>query len=370
MDELTLIKTPTSYIKLGSKLTLLQQDAMLMVSGHLQQYVKNFFDLGLHRSGSPVRPLFTQYLLQNGIPPFKIYLADMGINAANYKVVREAVEEMNLLVEHQQVDADGKQTSTTVLSPVFKQFRVPPHYGYIEVEINNDVAQYAFDMAQGYIDHPKLIARYATKRSTPRLYFMLRQRHSALVRLTVQEIKNYLGFETTKDERTGEWIVPYAKFAHFKTKVLDAVQQDLDKMAEGGHTDITFTYEPIYQGDRRRGDPDFIEFYVKRVGEKTEEVIEQDLFAVPCTQQGLTKEQAQDAWDGCYLEFRDALGLTGADVWFFCYDETAKVVTFSYDRTATGIVDRLTTGKDAVVFADIVHRHFGTAVSIAWRQGA
>ena len=171
MDELMLIKTPNSYIKLGATRTLLQQDSLLMVSAHLQEYVKTFFELGLHHSGAPVRPLFTKYVLEHGIPPFKIYLADMGIKAQNYQTVREAIAEMNVVVEHAELDDQGRKTGGTIFSPVFKQFRVPEHYGYIEVEINNNVAQYAFDMAQGYISHPKLIARYATKRSTPPLYF-------------------------------------------------------------------------------------------------------------------------------------------------------------------------------------------------------
>ena len=280
------IKTPFSYIKLGPKLTLFQQDTMLMVSDHLQQDVKNFFDLNLNSTEAKPRALFTKYLLEHGIPPFRINLADMDIDPANYKVVRKAIEEMNLLVEHQELDENGKPTGHTIFSPVFTKFRVPRtgdyyrkrdeqgeiivesarHSGYIEVEINKDVAQYAFDMSQGYANHPKLIARYATKRSTPRLYFKLqelmgRERHTR-VRLTVQEIKNFLGFETFKDDATGEWVVPYQKFAHFKTKVLDAVKEDLDQMARDNHTDITFTYEPVYLNGRRRGDPDFIEFTI------------------------------------------------------------------------------------------------------------
>lgn len=280
------IKTPFSYIKLGPKLTLFQQDTMLMVSDHLQQYVKNFFDLNLNSTETKPRALFTKYLLEHGIPPFRINLADMNIDPANYKVVRKAIEDMNLLVEHQEFDENGKPTGHTIFSPVFTKFRVPTtgdyyrkrdeqgeiivesarHSGYIEVEINKDVAQYAFDMSQGYANHPKLIARYATKRSTPRLYFKLqelmgRERHTR-VRLTVQEIKNFLGFETFKDDATGEWVVPYQKFAHFKTKVLDAVKDDLEQMARDNHTDITFSYEPVYLNGRRRGDPDFIEFTI------------------------------------------------------------------------------------------------------------
>lgn len=279
-------KTPFSYIRSGTKLTLLQQDTMLMVSDHLQQYVKSYFDLGLNHADVKPRALFSKYMLEHGIPPFKIYLADMGINPSHYKSVREAIAEMNMLVDHPELDESGRPTGHIVFSPVFTKFRVPQtgdfyrktndhgelvvdsarHYGYVEVEINKDVAQYAFDMSQGYANHPKLIARYASKQSTPKLYFKLLELmgkdRRAKVKLTIAEIKKALGFEPFKDEKTGEWVVPYQKFAHFKTKVLDAVKADLDRMAGDNHTDITFTYEAVYLNGRKRGDPDYIEFTI------------------------------------------------------------------------------------------------------------
>ena len=76
------IKTPFSYTRLGKKLTLLQQDAMLMVSDHLQKYIKDFYDLHLDRSKNKPRSLFAKHLLQNGIPGFKIYLARPCSNAS------------------------------------------------------------------------------------------------------------------------------------------------------------------------------------------------------------------------------------------------------------------------------------------------
>lgn len=372
MDELTLIKTPNSYIKLGATRTLLQQDSLLMVSAYLQDYVKTFFELGLHHSGAPVRPLFTKYVLEHGIPPFKIYLADMGIKAQNYQTVREAIAEMNVVVEHAELDDQGRKTGGTIFSPVFKQFRVPEHYGYIEVEINNNVAQYAFDMAQGYISHPKLIARYATKRSTPPLYFKLLMEHRKVVRLTVPEVKKAIGMEPFRDERTGEWVVPYAKFAHFKTKVLDAVQADLEKMTADGHADLTFTYKPIYQGDRRRGDPDCIAFIVNRIGGSEPQAVEGDLFAsvtdntVADGPQMLTKEQAQEAWQRCYMDFKAQLGLSGADVWFINYQD--GIVTFNYERNEPELADRLVSGADSDTFAAIVKKHFGEGVEYNLRR--
>lgn len=335
-------KTPFSYIRTGTKLTLLQQDTMLMVSDYLQQYIKSYFDLGLHKTGMTPRPLFTKYLLEHGIPPFKIYLADMGINPSHYKSVREAIEQMNMLVEHQEIDEQGKATGGTIFSPVFTKFRVPPtgdyyrkrddqgevivesarHNGYIEVEINKDVAQYAFDMSQGYATHPKLIARYATKQSTPKMYFKLQELMGkdkrVKVKLPVTEIKKALGFEPFKDEKTGEWIVPYAKFAHFKTKVLDAVKDDLDRMARENHTDITFDYEAVYLNGRKRGDPDYIEFTIMSTDlgigyslltkkdtpatgeakERKREAVEQELFVEQAAVAQLYTQQDYDAGAG------------------------------------------------------------------------
>jgi hypothetical protein len=286
--------------------------------------------------------------------------------------VREAIAEMNVVVEHAELDDEGRKTGGTIFSPVFKQFRVPEHYGYIEVEINNNVAQYAFDMAQGYISHPKLIARYATKRSTPPLYFKLLMEHRNVVRLSVPEVKKAIGMEPFRDDKTGEWVVPYAKFAHFKTKVLDAVKRDLDQMVADGHADITFTYTPVYLGDRRRGDPDYIEFVVKRVGGSAPQPVEGDLFAavpdsVPSDSVArMTKEQAQEAWQRCYVDFKAQLGLSGADVWFMDYQD--GVVTFNYDHNEPELADRLTSGADSDVFTSIVKCHFGQEVSISFRK--
>ena len=405
-------KTPFSYLRTGKKLTLLQIDTMLMVSDYLQQYIRDYFDLGLNRADAKPRALFTKYMLEHGIPPFRIYLADMNIDPANYKVVRKAIEEMNVLVDHPELDEGGRPTGNIIFSPVFTKFLVPQtgdfyrkrneqgevvvesarHSGYIEVEINKDVAQYAFDMSQGYANHPKLIARYASKQSTPKLYFKLQELMGkdkrAKVSLTVQEIKRTLGFEPFKDKQTQEWVVPYQKFAHFKTKVLDAVKDDLDRMAQDNHTDITFDYEPVYLNGRKRGDPDFIEFTIMSTDlgigyslltkkdtpatgdakERRKEAVQQELFATMPSDSvsRMTAEQAQEAWQRCYVDFKDQLGLSGADVWFAGYQD--GVVTFNYDRHNEDLATRLTTPETGERFMSIVKSHFGQDVSVSFRQ--
>lgn len=191
------VKTPYRYTQLGAGLSLVQQQALLMVSDFLQSYIKEFYNLHLDKSKKRPKALFSEHVLQNGIPPFKIWLADLGVQPNNYKVVREAIEEINLKVEHPELDADGNPTGRTLLTNVFSQFgfeetgeyyrfgeededgkkqAVKMKNPYIDVKINPDVAEWAFDMSQGYVNHLKKIASYSTKRPTPRLYLMLMNR--------------------------------------------------------------------------------------------------------------------------------------------------------------------------------------------------
>ena len=363
MEKLSTIKTPNSYIRVGANKTLLQQQSLLMVSAHLQEYVKQFFDMGMHKSAAPIRPLFNQYMLEHGIPPFRIYLADMGIRAQNYQTVRQAINEINAVIDYPEVDDEGQPTGKMLVVPVFKQFRVPEHYGYIEVEINTGAARYAFNMAQGYISHSKDIARYATKRSTPPLYFKLLMGHSDRVKLTVPEIKKAIGMEPFRDEKSGEWVIPYQKFAHFKTKVLDAVKADLDQVAAAGHSEITFEYEPIYKADRRRGDPDYVEFTIARVQPKDDTP---DMFAQAqqmLVEPDMTEQEVLQARIRVSEQLREQLGLKGGDVWFGTYHQ--GTVVYFYDRHDPSIPQRICDGApDAAKFQAIIRQYFGQSVTI------
>ena len=323
------VKTPFRYTELGAGLSLIQQQAMLMVSGHLQTYIKDFYNLHLDRSKNRPKALFSEHVLKNGIPPFKIWLADLGVQPNNYNAAREAIEEINLQVEHPELDENGHETGRTLLTNVFSQFGFEEtgeyyHFGeenedgekkavkmknpYIDVKINPDVALWAFDMSQGYVNHLKMIASYSSKRSTPRLYLMLMNRTKKgekEVTIPLMELKTYLGIVPYKDEKTGEMVVPYPKFANFKQKVLEAVKQDLERMAalDPPKTDITFTYEPVYPGTRKKGDPEAIKFFVERtvlgdaynvvVNHKPSELIKKPV------QQEMFSDEYEQIWANC-----------------------------------------------------------------------
>lgn len=324
------VKTPYKYTQLGAGLSLIQQQALLMVSGHLQSYIKDFYNLHLDRSKKRPKALFSEHVLKNGIPPFKIWLADLGVQPNNYNAAREAIEQINLHVEHPELDENGHETGRTLLTNVFSQFGFEEtgeyyHFGeendngekravkmknpYIDVKINPDVALWAFDMSQGYVNHLKMIASYSSKRPTPRLYLMLMNRTKKGekdVTILLTDLKEYLGIVPYKDENTGEMVTPYPKFANFRQKVLEAVKQDLDRMAtlNPPKTDITFTYELCYPGSRRKGDPEAIKFHVTRtvLGDAYNVVVNHkpsELMGKQPTQSDMFADEYQQTWKAC-----------------------------------------------------------------------
>lgn len=332
------VKTPYRYTELGAGLSLIQQQALLMVSGHLQSYIKDFYNLHLDKSKKRPKALFSEHVLKNGIPPFKIWLADLGVQSSNYNAAREAIEQINLKVEHPELDKDGNPTGRTLLTNVFSQFgfeetgkyyrfgeedeegkkkAVEMKNPYIDVKINPDVAEWAFDMSQGYVNHLKMIASYSSKRPTPRLYLMLMNRTKKgekEVTILLTELKEYLGIVPYKDEKTGETVTPYPKFANFKQKVLEAVKADLDRMAaqEPPKTDITFTYELFYPGTRKKGDPEAIKFHVERtvLGDAYNVVVNHkpsEYLDKKPVQQDAFAEEYKTIWKKCLDDICDAI---------------------------------------------------------------
>ena len=402
------VRTPWKYTKLGGGLSLIQQQALLMVSEHLQGYIRNFYDLHLDKAKERPKSLFTEYMLHEGIPPFRIYLQDLGVQPSHYDDARKAIDGINLQVEHQEYDANGRPTGRTIRTNVFSQFgfedtgdwyrftnkqgeqrAVERKQPYIDVKINTDVAMWAFDMNDGYVNHLKMIAMYATKRPTPRIYLLLmralrKEQQTATLRMPLTELKEYLGIRPYFDEKKKKTIVPYPMFSNFKQKVLDAVQEDLQRMASLNPqtTDITFTYELCYPGSRKKGDPEAILFHIERTTlgmaynivvnhikpKRPIVAVEQDLFANQTTEAVLTKEQAQQAWGKCFADLKTTLGLSGADVWLLYYEENTQTVCFSYDAKSQQITNLISGGTNNAIFFNIVKKHFGQKVVIKFRK--
>ena len=271
------ISTPFAYTKFSKNLSLLQQTVLTKVSEHLQGYVRHFFGSDLRKDPKVPRPLFSEAEKNNGMPEFVMSYAELGVDIANYNVARAAVQEvLNLTVDAPSEDSDGK--ASVKAFNIFTHANISFEGGTgVSFRLNPEVVDYVFDMSHGYVRHPADIARIGQIERMPMMYYYLHKKSEhwkhRVVRLTVLDIKTYLGMlgkitEGT-DERSGrprkggkEKKEAYPKFSQFKKNVIETSINDINRLRKDGLLDVCVSYEPIYNGKRKVGNPAYIEFTI------------------------------------------------------------------------------------------------------------
>ena len=330
------ISTPFAYTKFSKNLSLLQQSVLTKVSELLQSYVRHFFGSELRKDPKVPRPLFSEAEKNNGMPEFIMSYAELGVDIANYNVARAAVQEvLNLTIDAPSEDEDGKAS--------IKAFNIFTHANIsfeggtgVSFRLNPEVVDHVFDMSQGYVRHPADIARIGQIERMPMMYYYLHKKSEhwtrRLVRLTVLEIKTYLGMlgkitEGT-DERSGrplkdgkEKKEAYPKFSQFKKNVIETSINDINRLCKDGMLDVCVSYEPIYNGKRKVGNPAYIEFTIYDTIEQMQKALAK-------------KQQAQepaslfdvDVKPG-EKEWQQLVEMLGGDIG----EELQKLVFLSYD---------------------------------------
>ena len=282
------ISTPFAYTKFSKNLSLLQQSVLTKVSELLQSYVRHFFGSELRKDPKVPRPLFSEAEKNNGMPEFIMSYAELGVDIANYNVARAAVQEvLNLTIDAPSEDEDGK--ASVKAFNIFTHANISFEGGTgVSFRLNPEVVDHVFDMSQGYVRHPADIARIGQIERMPMMYYYLHKKSEhwtrRLVRLTVLEIKTYLGMlgkitEGT-DERSGrplkdgkEKKEAYPKFSQFKKNVIETSINDINRLKQLGQIDVCISYEPIYNGKRKVGNPAYIEFTVYDTIEQMQQVL-------------------------------------------------------------------------------------------------
>lgn len=271
------ISTPFAYTKFSKNLSLLQQSVLTKVSELLQSYVRHFFGSELRKDPKVPRPLFSEAEKHNGMPEFIMSYAELGVDIANYNVARAAVQEvLNLTVDAPSEDDEGK--ASVKAFNIFTHANISFEGGTgVSFRLNPEVVDYVFDMSQGYVRHPADIARIGQIERMPMMYYYLHKKSEhwkyRVVNLSVLEIKTYLGMlgkitEGT-DERSGrprkdgkEKKEAYPKFSQFKKNVIETSINDINRLCKDGMLDVCVSYEPIYNGKRKVGNPASIEFTI------------------------------------------------------------------------------------------------------------
>lgn len=267
------INTPFAFTRLSKNLSLLQQAVLVKVSELLQPFIKEFFGSDLARSRKVPKALFSEAVKNSGVTQIYISYAELGVPENNFFAVKQAMKEvLDVKVEGPKKNEDGSmgmhmynvflsgETSIKNTGVVFglnPQVIAPDKHLY--------VLDYAFNMVEGYVSHPDNIALIGEVARMPMIYYILRDASGnnwkeRSIRLTVSKIKKYLGMlEFSGTELVKE---AYPKFSQFKKNVLDNSIADINRLKQLGQIDVCISYEPIYNGKRKVGNPAFIEFTV------------------------------------------------------------------------------------------------------------
>lgn len=332
------ISTPFAYTKFSKNLSLLQQTVLTKVSEHLQGYVRHFFGSDLRKDPKVPRPLFSEAEKNNGMPEFVMSYAELGVDIANYNVARAAVQEvLNLTVDAPSEDSDGK--ASVKAFNIFTHANISFEGGTgVSFRLNPEVVDYVFDMSQGYVRHPADIARIGQIERMPMMYYYLHKKSEhwkhRVVRLTVLDIKTYLGMlgkitEGT-DERSGrprkggkEKKEAYPKFSQFKKNVIETSINDINRLRKDGLLDVCVSYEPIYNGKRKVGNPAYIEFSIyDTIGQMQQALAKKQKAQEPAS----LFAEAEEVKPG-ESEWRQLVAMLDGDIG----EELRKVVFVSYD---------------------------------------
>lgn len=283
------INTPFAYTKFAKNLSLLQQSVLNKVSEHLQSYISRYFGSDLKNSKDVPRPLFLAAEKTNGMPEFVMSYAELGVSINNYSVARAAIQEvLSLTVDAPGKDKDGNPA--IVKYNIFTKANISSSESNgVAFSLNSEVVDYVFDMSQGYVRHPADIARIGRVERMPMIYYYLFKKSdrwkNRTVRLTVPEIKDYLGMRgkiTSGNEsragrptKDGEIKEAYPKFSKFNTMVLARSVDDINRLKQDGLLDVCVSYEPIYSGKRKVGNPTYIEFTIyDTIGEMQQAILQ------------------------------------------------------------------------------------------------
>ena len=267
------INTPFAFTRLSKNLSLLQQAVLVKVSEQLQPFIKEFFGSDLAKSRKVPKSLFSEAVKNSGVTQIYISYAELGVPENNFFAVKQAMKEvLDVKVEGPKKNEDGSMgmhmynvflSGETSIKNTGVVFGLNPQV--IDPDKHLYVLDYAFNMTEGYVSHPDNIALIGEVARMPMIYYILRDASGnnwkeRSIRLTVSKIKKYLGML----EFSGAELVKeaYPKFSQFKKNVLDNSIADINRLKQLGQIDVCISYEPIYNGKRKVGNPAYIEFTI------------------------------------------------------------------------------------------------------------
>lgn len=277
LDNTEFVKNPFIYSQVRGDFTPLQTELMVEVAACLQSRIDEW--LATEKDQRQMS-LFTQEEMNTGPIKFCIPLKSIGLKPTQYQQLFETCEKI-ISVQSPYIQIDEKTGEERIgKMNIFSKFDMPTsaetktgdkmkfasgrrRTGELNLYMTPEGVKDLFDMRHGYVEHLRRIAKICRCRLTPRLYIYLSRwkntpKHCKSVDFL--ELKEYLGMLEWDSHREKIKSEKHVKFAQFKGRVLDPIQEDLKNLANSNQVDFWFEYEVIYPRTQTKGNPKEIKF--------------------------------------------------------------------------------------------------------------
>lgn len=266
------IKNPLVYSQIRGDFTKHQAKIMNAIVTQVQDRINNYFSGG---------KFFTDAEVKNSEVSFKIPLVDLGIDPRQYNVLPATIYSL-LHMDMVYRDLENPVESRMVMQNIFSDISMPEKWvdmneckgatisgkagrKYIQINMLMKAASRIFDLKHGYVEHIRTIFDMCSERSARLYIYLSAWKQKMTYTVDYLDLKEFFGLLKYSDAaRKNIEYDRYQKFGAFTRDVLKKAQKELKELADKGDIEFYFEYEPIYPGNRTRGNPTKIKFNLIR----------------------------------------------------------------------------------------------------------
>lgn len=351
--------SPVTFSQIGGNFSMVQQRVL---AGILEKVQENMLrSINSKEDDKRFPSLFTAEEMNGETMELEIDPAYFGIAPEHYDYLEEALKDLaNIRIAFPKA---YKDKMNYVVAPLFARLEIPMgnkrRMGKVRVVMLNENINDFMSMDKGYTLFMARITRISKKVRTPRIYqFLSPFQDIGHKKVLYEDFCKFLGIddETARTDRLtkiqqqlrdkqitqreanerlealAKWENPFKKFNKVKSQILEPAKAELDMFTSdcvnpNDEIDITFEYEPLYEGVSRRGNPSHLNFTIikKRLA------LEHDREQAERRQRHTLINTLCDRYrDLNSFDLRDIVGQVEpddfADFRAFCYGDVAKAV--------------------------------------------
>lgn len=264
VDQRRMITQPITFAYLNGDMSVMHARIQTTIMDKLQERIAKA--VRKQHEGGFAGSLFSEedFAPLKGVSgsyiPFTVKYSELGVDPANYRYVSEAARAMqgSLFYEKEQ---DGYVRSIVV----FPVIDVPDETKKerrtdIKLYMTESTAKDLFTFTR-YQKYLKDAVFCFSSGYAGRIYLLINaNKYAGTWTIEYENLRKIL--LTTKDEKTGKYVVDKYKDVHdFKKRVLEPARREIAEAAD--HIDCTFDYEFRYPAGKKRGTPEAIVFHIQ-----------------------------------------------------------------------------------------------------------